>query len=565
MTNRRVIVWLIVLLTLTGLAHLLLSYRGRFEDSLVQRSSLFGTQAEASTRLVLERAGAAGAVIERVGDWRLTEPYSSGVDQQVVMKLIGMMIDSPIENSIGDVELRRLGRTRADFGLNAPRLRVTVSGEGFRESAAFGKSTPDGGGIYAAIDGEKAVYVVSSNVFAAADLPPEGFRRRSLFLEQPETVDSVSVKRGTGSFVRFVRSGELWRMFRDDGGVPASAEKVAKLTEGLLTASATGFAWPKGEPGEPATATAALLAAYGLDPENAVTVTLKRKGLPDQQVSLGKDAGETSIYALVQGAEAIVTVDRALRDAAVADLSAFTDDRLFPYEMAQVSRLSIVDGETTYLLAKDADGNWVLDAPVAAATDAASVNALLDRLAGLRLADTNATGVAISMTSNSAPVTVAKETSLVGIRFEDLRSREILKIDPSGVKRLTVSGSGVANVRSVVYDRDRRVWNVESAEAFGKADAEAIESVLAALNPLKAEWIVKMKVSASDLRSYGLDTPRLTVAVDQVKDDSVRRNILVGNEAQGGSFATIGSSDAVFVLPRDTVRRLFTPLVREED
>lgn len=563
MTNRRIIVWLTVLLIVTGLLHLLLSYRGRFEHSLVQKSSLFSTQTETATKLVLERVGATGSVIVRSGDWRLTEPYSSAVDQQAVLKLIGLMIDSPIENSIGELELRRLGRSCADFGLDSPRLRVSASGDGFRESVAFGRSTPDGVGIYAAIDGQKAVYVVSSNVFTSVDLPPEGFRRRSLFVEQPDTVDSISVKRGTGSFVRFVHVGELWKMVRDDNDVPASAERVSTLLNGLLTTSAADFVWPKGEPGEPAAATAALLAAYGLDSENAVTVTLKRKDLPDQQVSLGKDADERSVYALVQGAEAIVTVDRSIRDAAVADLSAFTDDRLFPYELSQISRLSIVDGETTYLLAKDSDGAWVLDAPLAAATDAASVNALLDRLAGLRLADTNATGVVISMTSNAAPVTVAKETSLAGIRFEDLRSREILKLDPSGVRRLTVSAAKGSS-SSVIYDRDRRVWNVASDETSGKADTEAVEALLAALNPLKAEWIVKLKVSASDLRSYGLDTPRVTVAVDQLKEDSVRRNILIGNDAQGGSFATIGSSDAVFVLPRETVRRLSAPLVKDE-
>lgn len=565
MSNRRVIIWLVVTLVLSGVMHLLLSYRGRFENSLVPRTTLFEPAAETATRIRITRAGSEVAVLERRGDWRLVSPYSSAVDQQAVVKLLATLMDSQIDSSIGDRELLNIGRSRADLGLDSPQLVVEASGEGRVEKVAFGDVTPDRRGVYAAVAGVNAVSIVASNVFAAVDLPPEGFRRRSLFTSVPEHVDSLDIKRGTGSFVRFRRSGELWRMKREaEETVAASAEKVKTIFDGLVTATAVGFAWPRGDRGEPATATTALLAAYGLDPENAVTITLKRKDLPDQQVSFGKEAGEGLVYALVQNAEAVVTVDCALRDAALADLSEFTDDRLFPYEMSQVSRLSVSDGETNYLLAKDADGAWLLDAPVAAATDPASVAALLTRIASLRQADTNSTGVAIAVTSNSPPVVVSRETVLSGLRLEDLRSREILKIDPAGVKRLSVTVANGGGATSVIYDRDRRAWNVESSPLAGKVDAGAVDSILALLNPLKAQWIVKMKVSASDLRNYGLETPRLTLAIDQLKEDSVRRNVLIGNEAQGGAFATVGSSDAVFVMPLEVVREFTRPLVTED-
>ena len=83
------------------------------------------------------------------------------------------------------------------------------------------------------------------------------------------------------------------------------------------------------------------------------------------------------------------------------------------------------------------------------------------------------------------------------------------------------------------------------------------------MNPLRAEWIVKLRVSAADLREYGLETPRWTIAIDQVREDSVRRNVLIGDQAQGGWFATLGAADAVFVLSDETVARLTAPLVGE--
>ena len=66
---------------------------------------------------------------------------------------------------------------------------------------------------------------------------------------------------------------------------------------------------------------------------------------------------------------------------------------------------------------------------------------------------------------------------------------------------------------------------------------------------------------ASALAAYGLDRPFLTVAVDQDREDAVRRNILIGERTAGGRYATVGSSDAVFVISDDAVSRLAAAIV----
>ena len=571
MKNRRAILWLLLALAFTLVVHALLSYRGFVDQALVQRTSLLDSSAELASRLELVRKGCPEAVLIRTRRWRLVEPYSAIVDERAVLKLLDSLMLTGIEDAMSEQSLLRLGRTREDFGLADPRIRLTVSwGDGTNE-VSFGSMTPSGDGYYAAVAGESAVYVVSSNVFAAADLAPEGFRRRSLFPVGVESVQAFDVKRGAGasesagvvgSFMRFVRDGDLWKMTQPQEA-SASAARVRGLLSDVMSASAVDFVWPTGAAGEPETATAALLAGYGLDPESAVTVTVKCADGIDRQVSFGKEAKEGLVYALVQNASAVVTVPAALKDASLAGTAEFTDTRLFPLDESSVSRVSVTDGETAYLLAKEESGAWLLDAPVAAATDAASVSSLLSRLFELKLTDVATNGVTVSLSTNRAPVTVLRSAALGGFRLEDLRSREIFKVDSGAVRRLVVTAVGQEKPTAVVYDRDRRVWQVESSAGSGTVDTEAVESVVSALNPLRAEWIVKLKVSAADLRAYGLDQPRLTIAVDQAKGDSVRRNILIGEDAQGGRYATLGATDAVFVLSNETIRRLTRPLVKE--
>jgi hypothetical protein len=113
----------------------------------------------------------------------------------------------------------------------------------------------------------------------------------------------------------------------------------------------------------------------------------------------------------------------------------------------------------------------------------------------------------------------------------------------------------------VVYDLDRRAWNVESSPSGGVASAAAIESMLGALSPLRAESVVALRVGPGGLGRYGLETPAHVIAVDRSEEGSVRRNVLVGDKAPGGRYATFGSSEEVFVLGEETVRRLTAPLV----
>lgn len=561
MKNRRAIVWLLLAIVLTGLAHLLLSYKGGVEAALLPRTVLLDQPALKATRVTVARKGEKPAVLEQGLSWRLVAPYAIGVDESSVMKMLDILRTSEIKSAYSEQELLRLGLVRETLGLEDPRVMVTVQGEGFETRISFGSLTPVGDEAYAAVEGEAAVYIVSSNLFASVDLPPEGFRRRAVFPAGVETAQQLDVKQGTGSFMRFAREGELWNLVQPTNAT-ASASKVKDLLKELSAASAVSFVWPTGEAGEPAAATAGLLAGYGLDPENAVTVTVKCFDGEDRQVAFGNEK-DGLVCALVQNAEAIVRVDAKLKELATAGYAGFLDTRLFPFEPEAVSRIAIDDAGTAYLLAKGSDGQWLMDAPVAAATDPTTVDALIARLCELRTDDLDKGGVAVSLSSNTAPVLVSRRAVLAGLRLENLRSREILKIEPASVRRLVTTRAGKPT--AVVYDRDRGVWNVESSEKAGTVSVRAVADVLAALNPLKAEWIVKLKVSAADLRTYGLERPERTIAIDLQKADSVRRNILIGDRAQGGWFATLGASDAVFVLPDRIVRRLSADLVTAEE
>ena len=459
MRNMRIIVWLSVGIAALLGVNILLTFNDSQDTAIVQRTSLLPFPDDAVSLIEISRGGVVESVLTHTGSWRLVEPFAGSVDEAVVLKLLDALAYAPLDDSLGDQELLRLGRTRADFGLESPRLAVRIRAGASETAISFGSPTPSASGVYAAIDDVRAVFVVPSNTFAAVDVPASGFRRRTLFTSGEESVASFDVKRGAGEFMRFRREGDGWLMVQPTEG-PASLTKIKKLLSDVMSASAVDFVWPVGGSNEVAEASDALLAGYGLGAESAVTLTLKGTDGSDRRISFGSDAGEGRVYALVHNGAAVVTVDAALKDLVSPGNSALADTRLFPYETSQVSGMSIVDDGVACMLAKNEDGTWRLDSPISAAASSTAVDSLLSAVLALRGGDTDENGVEVSISADERKVRVSRAALGPGFRLENLR-KPAPETHPSGERRCRLRKSFfdlVANSPLALYSGERKIY-----------------------------------------------------------------------------------------------------------
>lgn len=555
MRNRRTVLYLLLLIALLLGANLFVRY-GIREIKVSGRQTLV-EDAEGIYGIRLERKGILAASLKRAdGKWRLDEPYSASVDEKVVLKFVDALATTPITDVIGESALLKLGRTRADFSLEEPPLSVTLlSDRGEVSRLDIGSKVPLSDGVYVSIGGLDSVFVVPAAILKSVDLDVERFRRRMLFTIDANSVVSFGIKRRADPMLEFSRTEDGWCA----GDVRISSQKVSDLLGKITAASAESFVWPVGASNETEHASEALLVGYGLDPDTAVTMTVKGTDGVDRRISFGKEARDGRVYALVHSGTAIVTLAADLKALADQDASAFTDSRIFPVELKNVGSFSISDHDVLYAFVREKDGVWALESPIIARADGEAVESVLSRILALSVSD-GATvpedGVAVSLTTNTAKTVVSRASVFGTTKLEDFRSREIIKVDPNLVKRIVRIADKTPAPVSVVYDRERKGWNLENGGVDVVPDTKGISTVLSSINPLIALRIERLKVSAKDLDDYGLDSPFLTVAIDQELDGAVRRNIIVGKRTKDGRFATIGSSDAIFVISDDQVDAL---------
>lgn len=571
MSEKRMIVWLVVaILCVVGL-HLAIDLKSGEVAAPLRRNAL-APEAARATAFKVSAAGSPSVRLERSADgsWRLTEPYAASADASAAMRLADTLAFAAVDDVLSDSELLRLGRTRAHFGLVRPRASVGIyAPDGELVTVSFGSATPAGDGVYASVSGVDAVFAVSTNVLAATVADASVYRRRTFFDVTDGDIVAVDI-RGGGGFVRLMRdNAQGWRFEGRDDAVASPRCAKAFLAD-ILGGQAAAFLWPTGVTNETHEAGGSLLAGYGLDAESGITVTLKCADGRDRFTVFGADAGKGLVYALVENGAAIVTTGSAARDRARAGVSGFTDARLFPYDAKDVRTLSLSDGDATLQLARAEGGAWRIDAPVVASADTEQAQQLVARILALTAADVAAAGtdaIAVSFTTDAPPVQVSRKAVLAGGRFDDLRDRAVVRLKGDSVKRLVVTAGGEKGV-AVTRDAVGDAWRVEASDgaAAGRVDGKAVAALVAALDPLMAERVEKLNVSASELSSYGLDTPRLVLAVDRFGEDSVRCNVLVGESAgaKGGCYATLGAADAVFVIPDAAVKCFRTPLLEKE-
>ena len=520
------------------------------------------------TRLALERQS---------GLWRIVAPFPSAADPAPVAQLLDMLTLTPIDDMRTEEELHQLNESLADFGLNPPRTTVSLMAAGVTNVVHFGAKTASGKEVYARVEDVKNVFTLSADTFAAVPTDVDAFRPRALLACPRDEITGFEFRVPDAAFVKLVREGTTWRMTAPLAAA-ADANAVSTLADRLAAARVADFTLPSAAQPPPhgttpdGTLPAAALVPYGLSTDAALSVTVRAMDGSVETILFGGAAGTNRVWALVQNGTTVVSVDAAIAELCRAHEAAFRDTRVFSFKKDEsLKSISLTADSLVYVLGRDTNGVWRIDAPVVAPADQTLAAALAEKILTLKQNDLvpqdakkkpgSEIRVTVETSSASYPAIAVPAAYFGGsVSFADLRSKTLLTLDPGTVRRLSVKQEA-NEAPAVVYDTARAVWNLEKPVEGRRSNPTAIKAVLTALARVEAVSVETVAATPADFRRCGLDAPVCVVPVDVETAGTSRRNILLGGATSGGGrYATAGGVDAVFVVSKQTAAALMADL-----
>jgi uncharacterized protein DUF4340 len=356
-------------------------------DSSTKKEKVFAIDQSKIEEIEIHAASGEMTKLKKNGTvWQIVEPATLEADQSEVSSLL---------TSLETLEIQRvLDEKPADlkpFELNPPRVTVAVrqAGDTAPKRVNLGSKTPTGADLYATIEGQPRLLLLSSYVEDSLNKTPFSFREKSVLKFAREGVDSLTIEATGNPTVSLAKKGNDWRFVKpidakaDFGSIDSVVSKVAQAKmKAIVAPDAT-------KPS--ADITPADLKKYGLDKPQAVATI--GAGSTRATLALGGTAEDKTLYARDLSRPIVFTVESSLLD----DLKKKPDDLrvkdIFEFRTFNALGVDLTYGGQTVTYEKQKSTSqpqstttevWKQTKPAAKDVDQTKVTDLLTTISNLR-------------------------------------------------------------------------------------------------------------------------------------------------------------------------------------
>lgn len=266
----------LILILVAGLAlgALLFAHRSRTRSA---GEALLAFDPEVAEKISIEEGAGRVDLVKKREIWRIETPVADRANPEAVQKLLGKASGMEALDQLKRSDLKGNVSLEA-LGLKQPRKIVTIMAGG-RHTAFFGADGAAPGQVYARVDSDPSVYLVSSDMASLAFRPSAEFRDPRITALSPERLEEISLlknENGVPQQLRLKQASGGW-MIESPIAARADKETVAKWAGSLVGAKITRWL-PDGTD----------LSACGLDLPTA-TVTAHEEGGEPVTITIGSE------------------------------------------------------------------------------------------------------------------------------------------------------------------------------------------------------------------------------------------------------------------------------------
>jgi hypothetical protein len=524
--------------------------------------------------------------LEKVGDqWQMKQPLSVRANYSTVSSILDELEFAERSRTISSKELK--GAAPSGFGLQNPRIRLTLQGKKQPQVLLVGNETPTKDAVYVQAQGSADVLIAPQSIYDRLNRSLDDLRDRAVIDFLPATATRIEIK-SADRVIELAKSSAAtnaeprWALTHPLAA-RADQRKVSELLADLNELRVADFV--SEDPRDVHT--------YQLDePEREVTVWTGESG---KTVVLGRaltnDASK--VYAKLKSTDSIYTVPATTAQKFAMQANDLRDPQVLAFSEDDVRGIELLHG-TDKISLLQTNSAWRITTPVAVAAEETAVEQLLSQLSGLSArqfaadvaTDLDKYGLAAPMAtislrgretntitqllvgSTDASNTVrfvkrADEPFVYGVdtniiswlpsNYLALRSHRLTDGSPEEITKLVVEGK--AGKATVERGADKKWKLVEPPQ--GILDNDALQHFLDEWGALRAEQFIRE--GRDNLAEYGLDQPEATITATA----GDRSYSLALGKAQGSDsrYALWSEPAVVFTISASGANTLMRTLV----
>ncbi len=304
--------------------------------------SLLRVTDEEIDALIVQRPGAEPIELRRVEDlWQITAPIQAEVDRFVVDALARDVANARRLRTLEDVSGQM-----ADFGLEEPRLTLTMQAGDRTETVKVGAQDYTGNQMYVQLEGSDEVLITNRNFFTSADKELKEWRSKSVLEFDQDAAQVVEVVRPEG-LLRLEREGEQWKLVQpvqdlaDESAVSSllSTVRYARVVE-FVEEEAAPESYPK----------------YGLD-RPRFELRVKAAGRDEwRTLQLGGNHKKDELYARDTARRTVFSVRDTIVDNFEKDVGSFRDKKIVKVRQDELDRFLLTKGGQVVEVRREGDG-----------------------------------------------------------------------------------------------------------------------------------------------------------------------------------------------------------------
>jgi hypothetical protein len=349
-------------------------------DAPEEKPKVFANVQEADIEEIVVATGGETTRLKKTGDrWQITEPFAAPADREAVNNLTGNFA-SLERNDVVDENPSNV----KDFGLDPPRADVGFRTKNSKDMRHLhvGNRTPTGGDLYARVQGEPRVILISGFMDSVFVRSAFDLRDKSILVFDRDKTDAVEIVAG-GRRVKLTHAPSEWRLAE-----PLQVRADFGTAEGIVgrLASAQMKAVVANEGPD-----AANSKKFGFDkPTLTVTIT---GGSAQAALKIGGKDDQGNYYATDTSRPLVFTVEPGLVDELNKPAADFRRKDLFDFRPFNATRIELSRGGETLVFekVKNEDENapttekWRQSLPSARDVDMQKMDAFLSGFSNIRI------------------------------------------------------------------------------------------------------------------------------------------------------------------------------------